>query len=901
MGERLHDFGLRLKALFLRRRLERDMADELAFHQEMLREKLQRQGVAASEVGWMTRQRFGNAARWHERLRELWQFRWLENAMRDAGYAARGLRNAPGFTAVAVVTLALGVGANTTVFSMVNGLLLRPLPVPESDRLALFGIPRGGADRVDYSFPEPLFRGLEQRKENFTHVFAFHDDRLQVRSGNGTEEVPGVYVSGEYFPAMETAPLLGRLLGPEDDVKGGNPAGFGAVISEGFWRGWLGGAPDVIGRKLEIDHTTFTVVGVMPKRFTGAERLSRPDIYVALAMEPLLNGVNSATAGSYHSWWLTVMGRLKAGVNLEQASAQASASTTAILHAMVPDQEWIAEREKEHFRFSVESGSAGFTYTALIFKKPLLVVFGMCGGVLLLACMNLASLLIARSAARQRQLATRLAMGATRQRLVQQLMVESLLIAVVGTAAGLAVAPMVGHGLSLMLLSGQGETHLDTSIDLRVFGFAALVSVVTTLLVGLAPALQATSKSLNEQMKSGQRATGAHERKRILPRVILAMEVGLALVLVVTAGLLASSLVRLYLSGMGFDPKGIENIAINLDQQGLKGDALMQFYRELQEKLRREPGVESVAIGGIVPFSHMTWDENMKGSEKEEVDTYQNRVGPNYFETMRIPLLQGRGFAWSDTEASGLKVVINEKAAKLLFPDRSALGQTVKEMRGKQVFAYQVIGVVGDAKYEELRYPAPPTAYRAMTQDTEQIWRSYKAIVRINGPAEPLAGAARALLQKMAPGAPAPEMTSMAQMVDDSLSAERTMALLAVFFALCALLETAVGLYGTLAYATARRTNEIGLRMALGARRGQVVQLVLWQNAAVAVAGTAAGIIAALLATRALASFVYGVTVRDPWVFAGAIALLALMAVMASLLPALRAARIEPMRAIRCE
>ncbi len=900
MGERLHEFLLRLKALSRQRQLEREMTEELEFHQAMLREKLARQGVSAADVDSATRRRFGSVSRWHERLRELWQFPWLENFARDVNYSARVLRNAPGFTAVAVLTLALGVGANTTVFSMINGLLLRPLPVPASDRLAVLGISDSRL-RMNYSFSEPLFRGLEHRTKALERVFAFNYSKLQVRSGNGTEEVSGQMVSGGFFLALETAPLLGRTLGPQDDVKGGNPAGFGAVISEGFWQRWFSRSPDVIGRKLTIDNITFTVVGVMPKRFIGADPLERPEVFIPMATEPVLSGTRSMTAAGFHAWWLTVMGRLEPEATVEQANAQVAASSSAVLHEMIPDEKWIAQREKQHLHFMAEPGSAGFTYVRLIFRKPLVVVFSMCGGILLLACMNLASLLIARATARQKQLATRMAMGATRVRLVQQLMIESLLLAGMGTAAGLAVAPLVSSALSAMLLGGQFETHVDTSLDIRVFGFAALISIAATLLVGLVPALQATSRSLNEQMKSGQHATQAHERQRLFPRAIMACEVGLALVLVVGAGLLASSLVRLYQSGTGFDPRGVENIAFNMDQQSLNGDALMEFYREMGDRLSRLPGVKNVSFAAMVPFSHFIWDENFSGLSNKSYDIYENGVAPGYFDAMRIPLFEGREFRWKDTTATGLKVILNQAAAKALYPERDPIGQFMTKQEGDTTQQYQVIGVVGDAKYEDLRTDAPPTAYMAMTQDADQHPRSYVAVVRMEGPAGPLADAARALVRRMNPNLPSPVMTSMTSVVDDSLSAERTMALLAVFFAVGALVVTAVGLYGTLAYATARRTSEIGIRMALGARRVQVIVLVLRQNAAVAMAGTIAGVLGALLATRALASFLYGITVRDPWVFAGSIVTLALIASVASLLPALRAARVEPMAAIRCE
>jgi predicted permease len=900
MAPNLHQALLRIKALFSRKRLDNDMLEELDFHQAMLRERLLREGVPQAEVDAATRRAFGSSLRWHERLRELWQFRTLESLARDVSFSARLLRKSPGFTAVALLTLALGVGANTTIFSMINGLLLRPLPVPQSDRLVVLGIHQGGPG-PDYSFPEPFFRSLERRPGAFANLFAFNQAKVEVKSSGGTEHVPGQLVSGEFFPALQTAPLLGRTLTPTDDRPGGNPDGFALVISEGFWQRWFHRSPDVLGSKLQIDNTLFTVVGVMPKRFIGADPLQRPELFLPLSTEPVINGANSLTAAGGQASWLVVMGRLQPDATLQAANAQLSAASPAVLRETVPDANWIAAREKQHFHFAAEPGSAGFTYARLFYRRPLVAVFAMCGGILLLACLNLASLLMARGAARSRELATRLAMGATRMQLMQQLLVESLLIAVMGTAAGLAIAPLVSNSLAALLLGGWHDTSINTALDLRVFAFAALAAVAITLLIGIVPALQATSGSLNEHIKRGQHATPALERRKILPRALMSAEVALALTLVVGAGLLASSLVRLYNSGTGFEPRGIQNIAFSMDKQQLKGDALLRFYQDLGEGLSRQPGVTNVSFARIVPMSHFVWDDDFYATEGKSHDIHENSVGPDYFQTMRIPMLEGRSFRWNDTAATGPKIILNQSAARLFFPGRSPLGQILKKRDDDNVISYEVIGVVGDAKYEEMRDPAPPSAYFSMTQHDNQHSPSYTAVVRIDGPASPLAAAARSLAIRTAPGIPAPVMTSMSAVIDDSLGAERMMALLSVFFAVCALLVTAIGLYGTLAYATSRRTSEIGIRMALGARREQVVTMIFRENAEIALTGSLLGVIAALLAARALASFLYGTSAHDPWVFAASLIALAAVASAASLLPALRAARIEPITAIRCE
>ncbi len=903
MREQLHEFRLRVKGLFLRRQMHREMAEELAFHRAMLRAKMAREGVAEANMDAAEQRRFGNAARWQERLRELWQLRSIENFVRDVRFAARMLSKSPGFGAVALLTLALGVGANTSVFSLINGLLLRPLAVPQSDRLAVLGIDRGGPN-LNYSFPEPLFRGLEKRHDVFSTVFAFDGhEKLQVRARDGNEKVEGQMVSGGFFSALETAPLLGRTLTEADDRKGGDPAGFGVVIGETFWQTWFGRAPDVLGRKLTIDNTVFTVVGVMPKSFTGADPMDRPALWVPLVTEPILNGERNMTKAGIHGWWLNVLGRLQPGVTLKQANAAVGSASNAILLEDSNDAGWAANQIKAHFRFTAERGSAGFTYLRLQFRRPLMAVFCMCGGILLLACLNLTSLLMARGAARERELATRLAVGASRGRLTRQLLTESLLIAVTGTVLGLAVAPLVSQALSALLLSGARESHLDTSLDVRVFAFAAVVALMATLVIGLLPALRATSHDLHEQIKSGQHALRRREGSGWLPRLLMSIEVALALVLVVGAGLLASTLVRLYRSGEGFDPRGVQNVAFSMDKSGMDQAALMEFYQAAGQGLRQVPGVTEVSFARMVPFTGYVWDDDVAAPGQAGIDTHMNSVAPAYFNAMRIPMLEGRDFRWNETATDGRKIVLNQKAARLLFPHGDALGRTVRENVGPkdQPVSYEVVGVVGDAKYEDLRSDAPPTGYVPMTQGNQRMSPSFYAVVRTQGDPGSVAGAARRLARQLAPGIPAPVMTSMMTTVDDSLSAERMMALLSVFFAACALLVTAIGLYGTLAYATARRTSEIGIRMALGAQRAQVVGLVCWQNAGVAIAGTMAGLLVALLASKALASFLYGTSVRDPWVLLGAVTALGVIASAASLLPALRAARIEPMAAIRCE
>jgi predicted permease len=888
----------RFSNLFHRENVDEELDEELQFHLDARTRDNFNAGMNPEAAQLDARRRFGNATLAKERAHEMNIVISIETIGRDLRYALRSLRKSPGFAMVALLTLALGVGANTAVFSLINGLLLRPLPVPHAEQLAVLRLVEGDSDPNDYVFCAPFFRGLENRHEVFSDVFAYNGDTLQVKGQSGNENVPGMLVSGQFFQAMETAPLLGRYLTPQDDQPGGSSAGLAVVISEDFWNNRFNRAPDVVGRTMIIANTPFTVVGVMPKRFIGADVTQRPEIYAPLSADPIIDAPRNHIDDGIHAWWLIVGARLKPGIGMEQANAALLTVSNPILHeAGAADASFIAEKEKGHFHFVAEPGSKGYTYARFLFRKPLVAMFAMCGGILLLACLNLASLLMARGMARQRELATRLAMGATRRRVVQQLLTESLTIAVLGTAAGLTAAPLVSHSLAALAENGWTEMRLDTSLDLSVFFFAALIALVSSILIGLVPALQATAGNLNDHIKEGQQARPALERRRILPRALMATEVAVALTLVIGAGLLATSLWRLFKSGAGFDPKGLVNIAFKMDKQQLEGDALMRLYQQLGTGLSHQPGVKSVSFEFIVPLSHRGWNATYSVPGEDKLLINMNAVAPDYFTTMRIPLYQGREFRWNDTNASGLKIILNESAANLFFPGQNAVGRQIVNPRK---MSYEIVAVVADSKYRDLRAAAVPIGYVPIQQD-EQAKPSLTAVVRTEGPHGSLATAAGALAAHLAPTIPAPVVTDMNDVMRKSVSTERMMALLSVFFAGCALLVTAIGLYGTLAYATSRRTSEIGIRMALGARRAGVVAMVFRENVLIAAVGTGAGLIAAILASRALASFLYETSPRDPSVLVCSVAALAFIASAASVLRALRAARIDPMRALRNE
>ena len=883
---------------FYRREIYNDLAEEMRQHLEEKTEYLMRDGMSRGEAEHAARRAFGNVALIEENGREPWQWPRIENLLRDLSFSARLLRKSPGFAIVAILTLTLGVGANTAVFSLLNGLLLRPLPVPDAQRLVLIRV----APKISwgYSFTEPIFRKLEDRHEVFSSIFAFYIHRFQIRSQIGKETVSGALVSGSFFDALATPPELGRYLTPADDRKGLNE--YPVVIGDDFWKTRFDRDPGVLGRKLVLDDVAFTIVGVMPKSFIGGDANSRPQIFVPLVTEPLVDAPYNMTERGYQTWWLRVGARLKPGISLAQANANLQSIAPPIFREVIPDPNFnLNGVKRDRLSLAADPGSAGYSILRIRYRDPLLLIFALCVVVLLLACINLASLLLARSTMRQREIATRLAIGATRRRLIQQLLVDSLLLASLGTAAGLAVAPLVSRILVAMLVHGENRLYLDASIDWRVFLFAVVAAMLSTILIGLLPALQVTAGDLNQHMKNGSQATRG-ERRKLLPKVLLAVEVALAMVLVSGAGLLGASLVRLYKSGLGFDPKNLVLVNLDMGKQPLDGEQLTRLYQDLTDRFAHQPGVVSVGLSSVPPLSGSTWMGELHLPGGTNRDVYDSHVGPEYFRTMRIPLLEGREFTWQDDPRSPRKIILSQAAAKSLFPSGDALGKQVQETDDNKTESYEVVAVVGDTTYNDLRAPAPPTAYFPITQTTDKK-PTYTAILRLSNSeqAAPLAASIRRATVDRAPEIPSPVFITMDEQVDDSIAAERVMALLSVFFAVSALLVTGIGLYGVLSYSTARRTSEIGIRMALGAERPQVISLIFRENVWIAVGGCALGLLTALLSSRVLATFLYGTSPRDPWVMLLSLTLLCLIAAVASIIPAMRAASIEPVKALRAE
>ena len=818
----------------------------------------------------------------------------LDDLRRDLVLATRMLRRTPAFTSVALLTLALAIGGNAAIFSLINALLLRPLPVPQADRLTLLRIQPGD---YGYSFCVPIVRYLESHTQPvFSDVFAFSGHTFQTHGAAATERIKGALVSGQYFSGLGVTPELGRYLTAADDQPGGGSNGPTAVISHRFWQAWFDGNTNVLGRKIVLDNVAFTIVGVMPPAFASAEVGTKPDIFASLATEPLVDAPYNNTANGWHSWWLRTIARLRPGVSQTQAEAFLRATSRQTFEAAIPDPNWrFNNRKRSELYLAAEPGATGYSYLRLRFRKPLIALMALVGVVLLIACLNLASLLLARAAAREREIATRFALGASRSRLLQQLLTETLLLAVTGSLLGFALSPLLSRALARFLSTQDNPMQFDVSPDSRVLLFTAAIAALATILTGLLPALRSTSRALQERLREASTSLRGGERRRLWPRVLLAGEVGLALVLVTGAGLLGYSLVQLHDVPLGFEPRGLLMLSMDMDKQTRSGETLVRLYQQVSEELARLPGVAGASYLNVNPISNSWWSADIALPGQPTHELYRNQVGPGYFAAMRTPLLTGREFRWSDTDKSGSVAILNQAAARVLFPDRNPIGQRIKVEKDES----EIVGVVADTKYANVRDAPVPTVFSSITQGMKKD--SFTALLRIDGAPGPVIAAARSIVRRIAPEVPAPEASNMEAQIDESLATERMMALLALFFAALALLITAVGLYGTLAYTTARRTGEIGIRMALGAQRQHVLKLVCKENIAIAIGGCLLGLIASLAASRFIASFLYSTSPRNPAILSAAALLLVTIASAASLIPAVRASRIDPMTAIRYE
>jgi len=831
----------------------------------------------------------------------------MDNLWQDLRYGLRVLRKHPSFTAVAVLSLALGIGANTAIFQLLDAVRLRTLPVKDPQKLAGIQLAdttgvRGSVDSPHPTVTNPIWEQIRDRQRAFSGVFAWGSSAFNLAAGGEARYAQGLWVSGDFFGVLGVRPILGRVLTPADDVRGcGSP---GTVISYAFWQREFGGDASVIGRKLTLKGHPFEIIGVTPESFFGLEVGRSFDVAVPVCSEALLWRKESRLdVGT--TWWLTVMGRLKPGWTLEQATAQLNALSPGIFEATLPAN-YPREDVKHYLGFKLAAFPAGTGLSQLreTYESPLWLLLALAGLVLLIACANLANLMLARASAREREIAVRLALGASRGRLVRQLLTESLLLAALGAAVGAFLAGSLSQFL-VSFISAEGDpVLLNLDSDWRVLAFTAGLAVLTCVLFGLTPAVRATHLAPGAAMKMGSRGLTASRERFSLRRALVVSQVALSLVLLVGALLFSRSLGNLLRLDAGFQQSGILLTQVALTRLNLPPERRQAFKRELLDRIRAIPGVDSAADTNVVPLSgssrsNRVWpDGSDRGQGK---DSFFSRVGPAYFKTLGTPLVAGRDFDDHDTPTSPKVAMVNEAFARRVLNEANPVGKRfwIETTPNDPETLCEIVGLVKDTKYRDLREDFAPVAFLAASQDPRP---SHFDQILIRSHVS-LAGLVSAV--KRTVGEINPEILIDFQVfktqIESSLLRERLMATLSGFFGLLALLLASIGLYGIMSYAVASRTNELGIRLALGAEPRGLLWLILRETLLLVLVGVIIGLPAVLAATRLVSTLLYGLTPADPVSISLAALLMFAVAAVAGYIPARRAARVDPMVALRYE
>ena len=897
----------------------REVREEMAFHQE----QLEGEGLSPRQAERM----LGNDLLLRERARDAWGWRWLEALGRDMRLALRQMRKAPGFTAVVVLTLALGIGANTAVFSVLSATLLRPLPVRDPGQLTMLywvakhppndlndvgtnaGLPLVGARGNGYkfglsemysiSFPDFVaLRNAAQPVASAMFGFAQAGNCIVLVDGNASK-ADGSMVTEEYFSGLGLEAERGRLLDGGDFTAGAAQA---VVISDAFWGEHFGRRADAVGKVIMVNRHPATIIGITPAGFTGLEPGRADAFWVpAAAADPLLPWSLRPEGGSaYESsqyWWLQVMARRRRGVS----EARLLAALAPVFNAAAAGEvRALLKPGDDAPQLRVHRGAQGINDSADAFGPTLTLLMAGAGVLLLLACVNVAILLLARSSARRKEIAVRLALGARRRRLIGQLLTESVLLALTGGAAGVALAPAVAGALDAMLAS-RYLTPVPPSLDWRVLSAALAAALAAGVGFGIAPALSSTRLHLTDAMKPGPAERG-HGMLR--DQSLVVAQTALSLLLLVGAGLLARTLLNFERQPLGFDPSHVVTFRIDGPAAGYRAEELPAFYLNLQHRLRAMPGVEAVGvaqhtllggdIGGIAVRVPASSDPALLRGAK------RNNIGPGFFAALRIPLLRGRAIDERDVQNRAAVTVVNEALARKFFGGAEPLGQRiVLPAPGGRSTAFTVVGVVADTRFGALGGGFPATAFFPYT--SLGAVHDLTFAVRAGRSPDSIVGQVRQVLSELNPGIVMDRFQTQVEQDFSTLGSQRLLAKLAAAFALLGLLLAAIGMEGTMAYAVVRRTRDIGVRMALGADRGQVARAVAREALVIAGCGAAAGAAASLALGKLIGAQLYGVSVRDPLTLAAAATVLLAVAGLAAWLPARRAAAVDPLKALRCE
>lgn len=830
--------------------------------------------------------------------------------MPNLRHALRTLLRTPFVTAVAVLSLALGIGANAAIYSLFDQMLLRPLPVAEPERLVNLSAPGpkpgsqmcGLAGDCEAVFSYPMYRDLERARTPFGGIAAHVAFGASLAHRNMTLSGDGMMVSGSYFPTLGVRPALGRLLGPADDETVGGH--FVAVLGHAFWESRLGADPAIVGQQIVVNGQSMTVVGVAPRGFQGTTLGALPSVYVPITMGGLMTpGFDGFE--NRRSYWAYVFARLAPGVPMEQARVAVNAVYRPIVTEVeAPLQQGMSDATMARFRakeIALEDGRRGQSSLHGEARTPLLLLFGITGIVLLIACANIANLLLARGASRTLEMAVRLSLGASRRQVLAQLLAESLLLALMGGVASLVVARWALAGIGALLPPAPAST-LALELQPSVVAFAAVVAIATGLLFGMFPALHSTRPDLVTSIRANAgNLSGARSATRFRTTLVTA-QIALSMALLVSAGLFIRSLANVSRVDLGVRIDDVVTFRIAPQLSGYDQPRTRVLYARLEEELATIPGVEGVTASFVPLLAGSNWgtDVNVQGFERgPDIDANSrfNAVAPGYFRTLGMPLLGGREFTVADAEGGARVAVVNEAFARKFNLGDDAVGRWMSE--GGDSLDIQIVGLVKDAKYSEVKADVPPLFFTPYRQ--QERLNSMSFYLRTSAPAATVLRAIPTVVARIDPNMPIDDMKTMPQQVRENVFLDRMIGTLAASFALLATLLAAVGLYGVLAYTVAQRTREIGVRMALGADAGRVRLLVVRQVGTMVLVGGTIGVAAALGLGRAARSLLFGLEGHDPVVFAASLALLGLIAIAAAYLPARRASRVDPIQALRYE
>jgi len=904
-------FVSRVRGLFGQKQADSEFDLETQTHLQLLTEQFIRQGMDSKDAYSAAHRQFGNTTLLRQRHRESRTFLSFSTVFQDVRYGLRVLGKSPGFTAIAVASLALAIGANAAIFSLAKGLLFDRLHVAQADQLRMlrwtqdqhsavsgmwgdFEPAPDGQGMLGSVFSSPVYRQLQAHNQVMQDLFAYKEDGMNATISGNAQRAHVAMVSGNYFNVLGAQPQLGRAIQPTDDALPG--AGAVAVISAGVWEREFGRSPAVLGQTITVNQTPLTIVGVNPRGFTGAKNThDSPDLFVPLSMQPVIdpNGKNGSLLNDSELWWLNIVGRAKPGIPDAQVQAALDVELAAATRATIT-----VKSGETVPRLVLADGSRGLNYAARMFRKPAYVLLTLTGFVLLLACANIANLLLARGAQRQREMSVRLALGAGRMRVLRQLLTESLLLAGIGGAGGLLLG-YLGRNAIPRLMSNGWRSTFDVPMDWEVFAFAAAVTLLTGLIFGLAPAWLTARTEVSSSLKENALTT-TRRRKGLGGKAIVGFQIALSTLLVVGAGLFLRTLWALDSVDIGFrtDHLILFEVSPPVKRYGPGKD--VQLHQRLEQGFAAIPGVEGVTTG-LSAYIANNMDNSDFLVEGEDPAAHQrdpqdmNAVGNTFFATMGIPIIGGRSFGPQDTGTSEKVGVINQALAKERFPHMNPVGKRFKTGHDW----VRVVGVCGDNRFLNLRDAPPPQFFVPWVQMPE-VGRLTYAIRTQLAPGV-LTPVLRQVAQQVDRDLPLAELRTQREQIDETMQTERMFGVLTAGFGVLALALACVGIYGVMAYSVADRRNEIGIRMALGAQPGQLRRMILRESTSLAIVGIVAGVGAALGLTRLVKTMLYGIQSWDPATMIGGVLTLLAVALAASWIPARRAAGVQPMEALRHE